>query len=108
VGVCGKNLTVSYFFDRFAEADMIDKLACLNGQHISSMVPRSLTKIKEIMMPSLQEYYDRTVELLGEDSAGAKNTKRQLDNEAYSKSRKADRTFLSGSGPSFQSLNKAG
>ena len=58
------------------------------------------------MMPNLQEMYDRAVELLGEDSPGAKSFKRQLDNEAYSKSRKTDRTFLSGSGPSLQTLDK--
>lgn len=59
------------------------------------------------MMPSLQEYYEAAVRLHGEDSLSAKGVKRQMDNEAYSKSRKTDRTFLSGSGPSLQTLDKA-
>ena len=58
-------------------------------------------------MPSLQEYYDADVKLHGADSKSAKMLKQQLDNEAYSKGRSAERTFVAGGGPTFQTLDKA-
>ena len=58
-------------------------------------------------MPSLQEVYDSAVRLFGEDSLSAKSAKQQLDNEAYSKGRSAERTFVAGGGPTFQTLDKA-
>ena len=58
-------------------------------------------------MASLQEIYDLDVKLHGVESKSAKMLKQQLENEAYSKGRSAERTFIAGGGPSFQTLDKA-
>jgi len=58
-------------------------------------------------MPSLQEVYNIMLESYGKDDASTKSIKRQMDNEAYSKGRSAERTFVAGGGPTFQTLDKA-
>ena len=47
-------------------------------------------------MPSLQEVYDRSVELFGEDSKGSKMFKIQLEAEKASKGESAESVFIAG------------
>ena len=55
-------------------------------------------------MPSLQEYYDLTVELYGEDSKSAKMAKIQLEAEKYSAGRAFRQLFEEELGPKFQEI----
>ena len=55
-------------------------------------------------MPSLQEYYDLTVELYGEDSKSAKMAKIQLEAQKYSAAKSFQQLFEEELGPKFQEL----
>ena len=55
-------------------------------------------------MPSLQEIYDLTVELYGEDSKSAKMAKIQLEAQKYSATKSFQQLFEEELGPKFQEL----